>query len=72
MTAPDGVDAAGNVMLLAFAAERRPCSNRSISAGRRAHSRKPAAAASGGRMMGQTDRQTDRRTLYQERPQDFG
>jgi len=32
----------------------QPCSNRSISPGRRAHSSKPAAAACGGRM-GQTD-----------------
>jgi len=47
-----------NVTLLAFArAERRaaPCSNRSISPARRAHSSKPAAAAEcGGSMMGQT------------------
>jgi len=48
------------VTLLAFAAERRPCSNRSISPGRRAHSSKPAAAACGGfAVVGQTDsRQT--------------
>jgi len=36
----------------------RPCSNRSISPGRRARSSKPAAAACGGRMMGRTDRRT--------------
>jgi len=54
---------ADNVTLLAFAAERRPCSNRPISAGRRAHSSKPTAAACGGRMVGRTDGQTDRRTL---------
>ena len=51
-----------NVTLLAFAAERRPCSYRSISSGCRAHSSKPAAAACGGRRMGRTDG-TDRRTL---------
>ena len=52
---------ADNVTLLAFAAERRPCSNRSISPGRRAHSSKPAAAAFGGfAVVGQTDtRQLD-------------
>ena len=43
----------------AAAADRRPCSNRSISAVRRAHSSKPAAAAAcGGRMMA-WDRRTD-------------
>ena len=51
---------ADNVALPAFAvahsaAVRRPCSSRSISPARRAHSSKPAAAACGGR---QTDRQT--------------
>jgi len=52
---------ADNVTLLAFAAERRPCSNRPISPTRRAHSSKPAEAACGGRMMEQTDgRTTDR------------
>ena len=53
---------ADNVALLAFAAERRPCSNRSISFCRRAHSNKPAAAPQcGGRMMGRiwTDGRTD-------------
>ena len=47
---------------LLLAAGPFPCSNRSISPGRRAHSSKPAAAC-GGRM-GQTDnkRQTDGRT----------
>ena len=34
---------AGNVALFTLAAERRPCSNRSISPARRAHSSKPAA-----------------------------
>ena len=43
---------------------RRPCSNRSISPARRAHSSKPAAAECGGQMMGQTDRQTDARPLH--------
>jgi len=55
---------ADNVALPAFAAahravERRPCSSRSISPARRAHSSKPVTAACGGR---QTDRQTDRQT----------
>ena len=54
---------ADNVTLLASTAARRPCSNRLISPGRRTHSSKPAAAACAGRMMGRTDRQTDRRTL---------
>jgi len=49
------------VTLLAFAAERRPCSNRSISPGRRAHSSKPTTAECGVRFDG-TDGQTDRRT----------
>ena len=40
--------------LFAFAAER-PCSNRSISPVRRAHSSKSAAVASGDRVMGRTD-----------------
>ena len=40
----------------ADAADRRPCSDRSISPACRAHSSKPAAAASGGWMLGQTDR----------------
>ena len=53
---------ADNVTLLAFAAERRPCSNRSISPGRLAQSSKPAAAACGSRMTGQTDRRTDGRS----------
>jgi len=38
-----------------------PCSNRSISPARRAHSSKPTVVAYGGRMMGRKDRQTDRR-----------
>jgi len=41
---------------------RRPCSNRSISPGRRAHSSKPAAAACDGRLNWGTERQTDGRT----------
>ena len=41
----------------AAAADRRPCSNQSISLARQAHSSKPTAAARGGRE-GQTDRQT--------------
>jgi len=53
----------------AAAAERRLCSNRSISPTRRAHSSKPAARCCSGRMGqrdGQTDRQTDRhRTVTQ-------
>ena len=53
--------------LLAFADERRPCSNRSISPGRRAHSSKPASAACGGRMMDRTDRQTDTRQFHRPR-----
>ena len=53
---------ADNVTLLALAAERRPCGNRSISPGRRAHSSKPAAPC--GRMTGQTDRRlTGTRTV---------
>ena len=58
---------ADNATLLALAVERRPCSNRSVSPGRLAHSSKPAAAC--GRMTGRTDGQThytkgqtDRRT----------
>jgi len=59
---------ADNVALPAFAAahravERRPCSSRSISPARRAHSSKPVTAACGGR---QTDRQTDRRPTVTE------
>jgi len=58
---------ADNVTLLAFVAERRPCSDRSIVPGRRARSSKPAATARADRMMGRTNRQTgggtDRRTL---------
>jgi len=42
-----------------LSADHQPCSNRSISATRRAHSSKPATAACGDRTMGQTDRQTD-------------
>jgi len=42
------------VTLLAFAAGRWPCSKRSISPGRRAHSTKPAAAAAGARTDGHT------------------
>ena len=45
----------------AAAADRRPCSNRSISSGRRAHSSDPTVASSGVRMR-QTDRQTDGQT----------
>ena len=57
--------AAVNVTLLAFAGERRrACSNRSISPGHRAQRSKPAAAAFGGRMMGQTDGQTDARQFH--------
>ena len=51
----------------AAAADRRPCSNRSISPARRAHSSKPAAAECGGRIMGQTDRRTDGRPLHRRR-----
>ena len=83
---------ADNVTLLAFAAELRPCSNRSASPGRRAHSSKlrfyfphwiqnrpllsqslgsvlkiaanpPKWCAADERWDGQTDRQTNRRTL---------
>jgi len=52
---------ADNVTLLAVVAERRPCSNRSISTANRAHSSKPAAAACGDRMVGcmRTDKQTE-------------
>jgi len=55
---------ADNVTLLAVVAERQPCSNRSLSPGRRAHSSKPAAAACGRRMRGRTDRLTDARQLH--------
>ena len=55
---------ADNVTLLAFAAERRPRSNRSISPARRAHGSKPAAAVCDGRLIRQTDGQTDGRTPY--------
>ena len=51
---------ADNVTLLAFAAERRPCSNRSISAGRRAHSSKQQQRW---QPIDKTEGQTDRRTL---------
>ena len=51
-----------NVALLAFAAQRRSCSNRSISPARRAHSSKPASAECGRQTMEQTDGQTDGRT----------
>jgi len=46
LTAARPVHAYGKIMytLLAVAAERRPCSSRSISPARRAHSSKPAAA----------------------------
>ena len=43
---------ADNVTLPAFAAERRPCSSRPTSLGRRAHSSKPAATAAWGRRTG--------------------
>jgi len=52
----------GNGTLLAFAAERRPCSNRSIFPGCRAHSSKLAAVTCGSQMMGQKGHWTDRRT----------
>jgi len=55
---------ADNVTLLAVAAERRPCSDVSISPARRAHSSKPAAVACGGQMMGQSNGQTDTRPLH--------
>ena len=54
--------------LLTFAAERRSCSNRSISPGRRAKSSSKSAAAAYvrrpkmGRMDRQTDKQTNKRT----------
>ena len=55
---------ADNVTLLAFAAVGPPCSDRSISHARRAHSSEPAAAAAcGGRMMAQTDGQTPDRFI---------
>jgi len=53
---------ADNATLLAFVAQRRPCCNRSIFPGRRAHRSKPTAAACGIRMMGRADRQTDGRS----------
>ena len=50
------------------AAGRRPCSNRSISLSRRAHSSKPATAAcdepNAGKMDKRTDIQTDARPLH--------
>jgi len=58
-----------NATLLAFAAERRPCSNRSISRVRAAHGSKPAVAAECGgrqdrRTDGRTDGQTDARSVH--------
>jgi len=50
-----------HLLLCAVLLRRRPCSNRSISPTRRAHSSKHAARCCSGRM-GQTDRRTDRRT----------
>jgi len=50
---------ADNVTLLAFATERQPCSNRSISPARRVHSSKPAEAACSGQMTGRMDRRMD-------------
>jgi len=47
---------------LAVAAERRPCSNRSISPARRAHSSKPAARCCSVRSINGTDERTDRKT----------
>ena len=47
---------------LVVAAERRPCSKRSISSTRRAHSSKPAARCCCGRQMGHGDGRTDGRT----------
>ena len=47
------------VTLLAFAAERRLCSNQSISFGHLAHSGKPVALECGSWMMGCMERQTD-------------
>jgi len=55
---------ADSVTLLAFAAERQPCSSRSISPAHRAHSSKPAAAACGGPIMGRMDRRTDARKFH--------
>ena len=52
------VDVGRKVPVAAPAADA-PCSNRSTSPARGTHSSKPAAAACSGRMMGQTDRQTD-------------
>ena len=53
---------ADSVTLLAFAAERRPCSSRSISLGRRAHSSKPVACSGVRQPNDGTDGQTDRET----------
>ena len=53
---------ADNVALLAFVAERRPCSSRSIFPGSRARSSKPVATARADRMMGRTNRQTGGQT----------
>ena len=47
---------------LAVAAECRPCSNRSISPARRAHSSKPAARCCSVRSINGTDERTDRKT----------
>jgi len=52
-----------DTVLFTFAAER-PCSNRSISPVRRAHSSKSAAVASGDQVMGRTDRETDPRQFH--------
>ena len=57
---------ADNVTLLAFAAERQPCSNRSTFPVRRAHSSKLAAAAFSGRLLGRTDGQTDGRSTVSQ------
>ena len=51
--------------LLRAVLRRRCCNNRSIPAGRRAHSSKPAAAACGGQWRDKrTDRRTDGRQLH--------
>jgi len=47
--------------------ERRPCSNRSISPVRRAHSSKPAATECGERVVGETVGRTDARPLHNSR-----
>ena len=52
-----------HLLLCAVLLRRRPCSNRSISPTRRAHSSKHAARCCSGRM-GQTDRRTHGRTPY--------